>query len=531
MKQYTMSDITINEICKAAKEFYENASVAHKEALRLSLMVEETLLNYRERFGDGIKIELHTTERFNKASIQILVFCPEYNPFNEPGEFGILRSLFIDASKNNPVWKHRSSPKLLKDTMGVNELIFSAAKATRIGLFGKLLVFSTIGVLSAIFLRSLLTPEQCGELVTNYFQPIASSYTGILSVMAILMVFFSMPLCLSEFGSAAVFQKTAKRLLISFAAIAVACVLITTIPAFFLNGLSDADLSGGTLIKPIVDIVIGFIPDSLLGGFLSFNCMQVMIIGACFGFSFLVMGDNSKELLNLFDKCNYAAVLTNGFFARFVHYYVGLTVFCFFMGDLSVSVSEVLVSVSGVVGFSLLLMAILSALMCRKLHISLRKLVQIFRPSFLINLGSASLGAAFMDAFNEINRDCNVNLAYTSMGCNLGTVFFKPIYGVYLALTSIFFAYQGGILSVPLIFEIMILACVLPVIIPNIQGGAVSVIVLMATQLGIADSAVEMMISLNVLLQFIIIPVNIFCMQCVTVLCAEKDGQIEGPVK
>lgn len=61
-----------------------------------------------------------------------------------------------------------------------------------------------------------------------------------------------------------------------------------------------------------------------------------------------------------------------------------------------------------------------------------------------------------------------------------------------------------------------------------IQGGATSVILLMFSQIGIGNGMAELIVTINTLLQFLIVPTNLFCTQCVILLLANKEKKLNA---
>lgn len=528
-KEYYLTLESINEICEELDAFFEESQAQKKDAIRIKYMTEETLLKYRDRFGEDIKVELHTSQRLLKVGVQLTVYSEKYNPFVDgSGDEGLLSSMISASKQQAPRWQYvKSSFDWLFDAESKNVIVFQIPRRTKTSSPAQIAICLGLGTIIALLLRFASSAESCNLFANDYLLPFANAYTGLLSVFAILLVFFSLPLCIVQYGSAAEFENTTKRLLRSYVMYTAVFAVVATIISVQILGFDKAASESSGLIAALIRVFTSFIPSNLIAPFVNFDCMQVMIIGLMFGFAFLAMGNSNKVLVDIFDKCNLVAVLANGFLTKFISIYVGIMA-CYLILTSSLDfISRFGLIFIMVIGISVLAFVLFSAAVCFKLKVAPSAYVKKLMPAFMVSLSSASVGAAFMVFFNELTGDCGVELSYTGMAANLGTILFKPMYSVYLAVSSLMVAHLTGTLTLQLAIQILVLAIVLPATIPNIPGGAASVIVLMLDQLGMGNQYAEIFVSINVLLQYIIIPMNIFCMQSLIVLCAAHSGKVD----
>jgi len=250
-----------------------------------------------------------------------------------------------------------------------------------------------------------------------------------------------------------------------------------------------------------------------------------------FGFSFLAMGEQATPLVRAFDKCNLVAVLTNKYLTKFIPFYVGMM--CLTIADTSnQEFLPMLLRITPItLAAAVVMLAIFTFMVCARYKISPALLWKKLASSFLINLSSASVGAAFVTLFDELHVACGIDLFYNGIACNLGTIIFKPMYSVFLTISAVSLATYTGLKVTPMwLLLVVFLSVLLVSAIPNVQGGAASIIILMFTEIGLSDYVASAMISVNAILQFVIVPVNIFCLQCATVLMARTDDMIDVEV-
>jgi len=238
------------------------------------------------------------------------------------------------------------------------------------------------------------------------------------------------------------------------------------------------------------------------------------------------MGEQSKPLVEIFDKTNYVAVIVNQFFTKYVAVYVFIMSFHLVLSSKITQMRSMLGVIKIVVVAALLLPAWFIGRICLKFKISPRRYFEKIMPYFVILLTSANMGAAFMPTFQSMNRECGIEENYTGIGLNLGIILYKPLYIVFLSASSLAVAHLSGMLSIQMAIQIMFLSLVLSASIPNVNGGATSVIVVMMNQLGFVGQYAELVVSINALLQYIIVPINVVCTHCLVILRADKDGKL-----
>lgn len=516
--KYDLSYEAIDRLCSEIKTFCEKKKVDKREKIKLSLLIEEMLLRYRDSFGEQTEVTLNVNSRFSFARFQLIVDCPSMNPLEaDSGDF-LMNSLVVQ-NQGQKTWKFN----------GKNVLLFTIPIPQTISNLYKIISAIVIGALLGVASKLFLSPSVYNTISNDFLKPITDAYTGLLCVSAILMIFFSLPLSIVQSGSMTDFQKSTKKLFTFFLTIPVVCIVILMPICLSSVQFTGSDWTPVGTLKAILDVVVSFFPSNLIAPFANFDCAQTLVIGAIFGFAFLAMGEKSRPVVSAFDKINLVAVLANNFFAKFVFIYVGLTAYAFASAKNIVFYPKFFLPV---IASCAVLFLVFSFLICWKLKVSLTVLWKKLMPAFVINLSSASVGASFIDLFNEVSQDCGVDLSYTSVSLNIGTVFFKPAYAVFLFCSALFsLEFSGASVSSVWLITVLLLSIILPIAVPNIPNGASPIILLMFSHLGfdshMSSQIAQTVISVNAILQFIIVPINIFCLQCLTVLLAAKEDRVD----
>ena len=519
MEIYKLTGETIDMLSDKIAEMYKETGCTKKEILRAKLLLEEALLKYRSRFGEDIELTFRSYKIFRQYRFSVRLKAPSFDPFTleeNPMAF-MIQNIMTSFENGMPTWKYRNLE---------NEIVFTIRKKEKIGSLPKIL-FSILGSLViGIIARLIFSAEDLSYFVTGYVDPLADAYSGLFCVMAVLLTFFAISLSIVHIGDMAAIGALGGKIMRRFFIATTIVVIVLTLPVlpfFDLGGVGTFTVA----VKSIYDILIDFIPTNIVTPFINFNSVQIMIIGAMFGLALLTMGQKGTGLVEVFDQCNLVAVYTNNFLNKFIFLYAALKLF-------SITATTDFTTLSGagkMIGFILLaeiiLVIIYTLLTCLRAKISVRELVKAVTPASLVCLSSANFGAAFSTIFDTI-LGSGVDNDTASLAVNLGGVFFQPASTVSIIISAIFMAAEYNVeISIVWVIMAMLLSIILVSSVPNIPGAYVSVIALLYPQLGIPNEGLALMITINALLQFVTVAVDIWCLQS-EIICLRKPQKAEG---
>lgn len=508
MKTYPLNSETIDMVSEKIGEMYKENGCTTKEILRAKLLLEEALLKYRSRFGEGIELYFRQYKIFGQTRFMIRLKAPEFDPFTlEENPMGFMIQSILSSFENGmPTWKYSNME---------NEVLFILHRQTKISNLAKIGIAVGIALVLGILARLLFPAEGLSSFVTDFIEPLTGAYAGCFCVMAVILTMLSITLSIIHIGDISVVGAIGGRILKRFYLVTVVLVLVFTVPLlpfFNLNGQNEFNLAA----KSIYDILIGFIPVNLVVPFMDFNSVHIMIIGAMFGFSLLVMGQKGETLVKVFDECNYVAVLTNNFLNRLIFIYAGFMVFTFVTTSNFSNLAQAGVMVAILLGAYLLIFLFSVAYACIRKKMSLKKYLRGSAPAMLVGLSSANFGAAFSTVYDSLIT-LGMDNDTAGLAINLGSVFFQPACTVTMVLSSLFMANSFSVeISWTWVIMAILLSIILVSTMPNIPGASITVITLLFSQLGLPNEALSLMITINALLQFVTVAVDIGCLQSVS---------------
>ncbi len=516
---YDLSDSSIQALCGEITEFLSSHGTGKKDVLKVTLTLEEALLNYRESLPEDSAVALRTFALLGTIRVIVTVEGERRDPFDEK-EFSvqsIMGTLVASEDAAKASWKYKA-PR--------NEIVFTARRERKLSS----LVRIALGIVCGLLLGRalLLLPGATAKtIVSGYVTPVTSAYTGLLCVMAAPMCFFSIVLGIVRMGNLSAIGSLARRMA---ARIIVSALFISLLGALVAS--SQTYLSGRAVrvsgLDTLWGILTGFVPSNILSPILNFNSVQIIIVGVMVGASLLAMGQKAENAIELFDTLNSVGVTCNVcYLNRFIPYYVALTL----MGVIG---AEQLSAAPGLLRLLLdvllgeaLILTYYVARVCISLRIPPRVFLHKMAPSFMVSLSSASYGAAFVENFNSL-LDLGVDADHVGFGFNIGGIIFRPGACVIYMAFSLYTTYRFGFeLSWGWVMTAFLLSFLLSVATPPIPGGTAISLVILSSQLGFPGEMLTLLIPLSAILEFPTVAIDTFCAKSQVLLLASAVGKVD----
>lgn len=490
-----------------------------KEAIQLRFLLEEILLQYRDRFPEDTGVSLRFSEIFSSFRVSVRIKCDSLDPFrkDEDGEASVMGSLMANADALRRGWRYRNLE---------NDVTFTITKKRKLSQALSILIGIVCGVALGLACTALL-PNLAPELAERITMPLTNAFTGLLCVMATIMCFCAIALGIVRFGDISTFSAVGKRMIKVFLLVSLALALLNTawiVPGMIVGSSSQISLE----LYSVFDILISFVPSNILSPILEFNSVHIIVIGIMFGIAMLVMGHKADMLTELFDEVNTVAVLTNGYIDRFIPVYVGLTAFGLIASGQIAALSGFVQLFAMVVAGELAILAGYTLYLCLKLRVSLKTFVRKQLPAFMIALSSASAGAAFTNSVTTLIGPLGVDASFASFAYNLGGILFRPGYCVVFTSCTLFMAGMYGVeVTWSWILAAFLLSFILSVATPPVMGGTTVCFSILFSQLGLPTEALTLVISLNAIFEFLTVAVNGYCLRSQVVLLGNTFDKLD----
>ncbi|MCQ2489531.1 MAG: hypothetical protein MJ111_03115, partial [Clostridia bacterium] len=175
--------LTLENIGTAVEEvesFYDGAAVNGTSVKKVALGVEETLLRFRDEFGEAQDFTLRTGKNFGKLKVLIEVEERMYDPYaksDEAGDESVMMRSALATMGVLPVWRY---------SRGTN-IISYVIKKKSIPEWTNLLISIALAVVFGLLCRQ--APENIVSFINDdLFSPLLDTFMNLLSAIASPMI-------------------------------------------------------------------------------------------------------------------------------------------------------------------------------------------------------------------------------------------------------------------------------------------------------------------------------------------------------
>ena len=291
----------IAEAIEKVQDFFESLNVSRKDKIRISLLLEEALLRYQEKFGEDQKFKLVIRKWFGTPKVLIKIKGAPYNPIED--DTG--KQLFSEMMMRT-LLTYEFAGITYRYENGYNEIhAFSTKEPKKLKIPGG---STTIAILLSIFFaliaQNFSEPTQ-KIIVESFVTPILDSLFGVSIAINIPLIFVSIVSSLCAIENVTVLNELSAIILKRFFAIlffvAVSAVLICSIffPVIDLNVQGQVLSDSSDELKKIFELILSIIPQNVIQPFEEGKILQIVVLALLMGICVTILGDKVREFKNL----------------------------------------------------------------------------------------------------------------------------------------------------------------------------------------------------------------------------------------
>lgn len=518
-EKFTITNENIEKAVETASVFLQKYKTEPKDALRLKLAIEDTLLSYREAFGEEALFDIKCVYHFGRLRIELSVGGASLNVFAADDEENFSQMLMCGIGLA-PAWRYKD---------GHNIIIFTPKKKKR-----SQMVYIVAALLLAIIFGGLsrLLPQNVQEVITlQILSPIADSFLGLLNGVAGIMIFLSVVWSICGIGDMATLTNIGKK---TISHMLFMLVLIPTIfavailPLFHFSsgaGAGTADLSG------LFDIILGIIPTNLISPFVDGNFLQIIFIAAIVGVALLVLGGKAPLISSFVEQANLLMQVILEAICSLISLVVFITVYNMVLTGSFTVLKEAYKAPILIFSGCVLAMCVYLCLVCIKTKVKPAVFLRKVMPSFLIGLTTASSSAAMSSVMETCEKQYGMDKKIVNFGVPLGQIIFGMGSVVDFIAQSFCMAEICGVAVTPVWIVTAILTSVLLTIAtPPIAGGGVALCAILFTQLGIPAEGLAIAVAIDVIADFLITATNVFSRQGELIVISSNLNMIDKDI-
>ena len=472
-------------------------------------------VQWLDAFPEGTEFRLTMGSHWNRPFIVLKLWGEESNPLLIKGdEAGIWASDLLSAIGLVPVFRYVSGCNIVQVPLkrphrnpGVTLLLCTLAGA----FLGILLDLAFTADLKLLITNTVLTPLQ-------------DAFIRVLNAVSAPVMFLSVLTTVCGVGSISVTGKFGKRMVARFLLYSTLFTVVTLFlcQLFFSVPVGNAAISQGE-VSGVLEFFLDVFPGDILSPFIEGDFTQLIVVALVLGNAFLIAGTKVQTLVTLVEEANTAGLVIAEWIGDLSPGFVALLIV------LGIQDSTIHMLIGIWKPALLITVFSLAALGLRMLHISLRYKVPLrtladkMKDSFLLSLKTFSVETSYTANKTCCEKKLGISRQLTAYGLPIGLICFMPVSTVASTILTLYAAecYQ---VPVSLVWSIMalFLAVTLAAAGPPTAGIGILTYTVMFSRLGIPAQALTIVLAGDILMGFVIYPVNQAMLQLQLIL--EADG-------
>lgn len=505
------------------EKFLTEKKVAQKDVLKIRLGVEETLIKYKEYFGEDTKFNLRCTKRLGNIKTSIAVKGLMYDPYakveEEDDEDQFMRHA-IFSNSGAPRWRYSN---------GLNIYTFDAVKKT-LPSWVNLCIAIVLAVICGLALKA--APENVSSLIcVDILTPLMDCFMNLIKSVASPMILLAVIWGMYSIGDATTFGIIGKtytiRLLLYFNAIVAFSGLLAVVMLPLKSGAAQSSFD----FSPIYQLILDIVPTDIVSPFADGNTLQVFFLGVVIGLALLVAGEKTRIVAAAVEELNMLVQMIMSVIAKFIPIFVfGSLVNIFVLNDFSQLSSTYMLVVITAIACIVTLVALL-VITGIKLKVSPLLIWKKMMPNFILALSTGSSSAALPDVFDTCFNKFGVKNGFANFGIPFAQVIFKPGTTLLYMVSAFFIASLCGIeVSISWFITALILCVILGIASPPIAGGTLAAFSVLFTQLSLPMEYLAIIFTVGTLIDFYATATSVASIQCELLMTADHFQYIDRKI-
>lgn len=520
-----LTNESIKELTEKSVEAYKKAAGKRAASLvKLSLAVEEILLDFREAYGSDTPCTVRVNKSFGKIVIAFRQKGAQINPVTEDdAEDNIAHNILVSMDL---------LPKYSFDSRsGFNTVSLTAEQKPQKNKSARQILAAVVLAVICYFLIGLLPETAQAAIAEDVITPVFNKLTFVITAVATPLVFFAVVNGIAEIGDIQSLGSIGKRYLSEvMLTYLIAGVTFTTLAALAYGIDLKSTGTGSGFLGQTIQLVLDIVPNNLLSPFTTDNDLQVVVVAILIGVSLLGLHKKAEPIKEAFsvigDLINQMMTIVFKLIPAIV--FIGvLNILCSSMegiGKLYIMVLLFLVSAAIVVLY-------ITLRTCATMKVPFSVFFKKQLPTTMINLTTSSQVSALPENIICCKEKFGISGKLVDFGLPLGIVIYMPNGACFLGLTVWALADMAGKpLSAFSMVIVLIMAVVIAIAAPPIPGSALTVIPIMLSICEIPLEYYPIAIILGTLVGYFLPLLNGYCLQLQMVLIANDLDMIDTDV-
>lgn len=493
---YPLTPQSIDTVSEKVQTFLRELKAPKRNIMEARLTIEEVLLDYLEQYSgeEDKEFTYYESRFFGKASVSLTMGGAPFNPLQKEAddEFGNWSSALIANADYAPSYSFSN---------GINRITMRFSKK---GVNPMVTLLSSIAVAFLVSLLRFALPEETVTYISDsLLTPFYNAFIGLMTTVAIPLVFLSVACGIVGIGDSTVFGKIGRKMVLRFVGVT---LFFTTLAGvvfsmLFVRFSNEAD--GALSIEVGLQMLLDLIPVNLVDPLLTGNTMQIVMMAIIIGIAVVVLDGKAKTMSNIINEGNQMIVYITGIICKLMPVFIAIVILHIIWSDSIRSLIEMWKPLAAFVLVTAVMLCIMLVTVAAKENVKVTVLFKKMMPTFLIGFGTASSVAANGECSESLFKRMGVNQRFVEFGQPTGGVVFMPATAINFMACTLYMAARYHVRVSLLWFIIAILICTfVAVATPPVPGGAITAYAIIFSQLGIPEDAVGVMLAMDILFDF-----------------------------
>ena len=292
-----LSNQNINDSIEEIQNFFEALRVPRKDKIKISLLLEEALLRYQEKFGEDHEFKLIIKKWFGTPKVLIRIKGMPYNPIEDNDE-QIFSSTMIKT-----LLSYEQTGVTYRYEGGNNELsAFSTAKQARKKIPGGFITVAIIlPIILGILCRYLPSTVQ-NILAEGFVTPLFNTLIGTLITLNLPLIFVSIASGIFAVEDVAMLHEVGGKILRRFLSLMFLVAFVSVFVSAIFFPVIKFNLEGGVALSSLIDIkeiynlILSILPQGIFKPFIDKNILQIISLAFIIGISISILGDRVRNI-------------------------------------------------------------------------------------------------------------------------------------------------------------------------------------------------------------------------------------------
>ena len=291
-----LNDKNIAEVMETIEQFFESVHTPDKDKIKICLLFEESLLRYKEKFGEEQEFQLITKKWLGTPRVLIKIKGKPFNPLEDDES-----SIFSEDIMQN-LLNYEKARMIYSYEGGFNEIrAMSPREIKNLKIPGG---SNTISILLAVIFSSLagnFSPET-QNLIVNIITPILNTLIGMIIAINIPFIFVSVVASICAMENMVTLNTIGTTVLLRFIKILLFIIVVTVSVSEIFFPVVDFSFdwqissSSSDETAKIFNLILSIMPQNIVEPFLKGNILQIVVLALLTGVCITILGDRVNDL-------------------------------------------------------------------------------------------------------------------------------------------------------------------------------------------------------------------------------------------